>query len=368
MNKPSPSLSIIIPVRAKSPDEFLPRLALRDQCCLDGVTTILIDDGSPKNVSEALAAFCETRGWLYVFEDSRNLAFSLSRARNIGANIAQTEWIFLDDADILYSATFFSRLKVELSHLHRTPLSFVSVPVVYLTQRASAQILTSSIVEEAALTTAMMFENPLGSEDNSLVESFAPASALLAVRKETLQSVGGYSTDFIGWGGEDRDFIFRLIAANPRLPRPKNVALTTSTNLNIITEYSSWRALYRLHGDYLARKGMYAFHCWHADRIWKRQPNKQNNLNLAKKKAQVHMQDVSTHTASLDLSAAEPLRRSLLFSVFDLDRPRRQYLRRSLGQRTIAKSYKFKNDPIGFFADSQSLLLRIIAAAIRKFL
>ena len=357
------SLTVLIPVRANAPDEFLSRLALRDQCNLDGVTTIMVDDGSPAAVSDALASFCTARGWVYVFEDSRDLPFSLSRARNLGVAAARTEWIFFDDADIVYSASFFKRLKVELEHLHRTPLNFVSVPVAYLTQEATAQVLACATLDETALTSAMMFENPMGSKENVLVESFAPASALLALRKDTIIAIGGFSTSFNGWGGEDRDLIFRLLAANPRFPRPDAFAHTTRTNLNALSEYSSWRAAYRLHGDFLARKGLYAFHCWHEDRGWKSERRKQSNLQLAADKARGYMQ---ASAPPLDPAIAMHLRGGLLFNVFDPEHPRRQYLRRGLNQSVLAKWNKFKNDPKGFFYDSKFLPFRLFAAFFKS--
>ena len=267
----SGEVSVIVPVRAADPALYLERLRLRDGCDQTRVRTIVVDDGSPREVAAALRAFCAQRGWRYVAVNSGGEPFSLARARNAGIEHAETEWLFFDDADMVYGSTFFQELRKELALLEQTPFNFLSLPAVYLTESASREVFTHGGIDSlrALLLTRLMLEDPRGSTRNVAIEHFAPASAILALPRKMALSIGGYDTGFQGWGGEDRDFIFRLLCSNRRLPRPDDFTATKVWNLNDTHRFEGWRSLLRLHGDYMARKGMYSFHLHHAPRLWR---------------------------------------------------------------------------------------------------
>jgi predicted glycosyltransferase involved in capsule biosynthesis len=361
----SGEVSVIVPVRCTDPASYLERLRLRDGCDQTGVSTIIVDDGSPMEVATAFRAFCAQRGWQYVPVNSGSEPFLLARARNAGIEHAKTEWLLFDDADMVYGSTFFQDLRKELTLLERTPFNFLSLPAVYLTESASREVFTHGGIDSLRpyLLTRLMLEDPRGSTRNVAIEHFAPASAILALPRQMAVSIGGYDTGFQGWGGEDRDFIFRLLCTNRRLPRPDDFTATKVWNLNDTHRFEGWRSLLRLHGDYMARKGMYSFHLHHAPRPWRTKEGSEANMCRAAGRA--------THVLSaveVGLDAEPELRRSLLFSAFELQQRGRvsERSQKPLRERLAAKTAKLYRDPHTFFEDAASPSLRMLRHLFKK--
>jgi hypothetical protein len=193
----------------------------------------------------------------------------------------------MEDVDIVYANDFYSRLIVEVDLLEETPFNFLSVPVVYLKEDISESIFQSGYIDGyiPQILTAAQFENPKGGDQNRIVESFSPATALFVVRKCTLMHVGAYDEYFEGWGGEDRDVAYRLLSFNDKLKKPEEFEITKNWNLNDTSEYKGWRSAYRLTGDYLAAKGFYGFHLFHEKLDWRTNAGGVQNINFAKDKA-----------------------------------------------------------------------------------
>lgn len=358
-----PDLSVIVPVRTSAPEFYLERLRLRDSCDLTDTETVLADDGSPEEVADELQAFCADRGWSYIRLETSHLPFSLARTRNAGLSAATAEWVLFDDADMVYETTFFGKLLKELPLIEETPLDFLSLPAVYLQEEISREVLARGKIDELlpSILTQLAFEDPRGSPANRVIESFAPASAVLAMKKETALAVGAYDNSFVGWGGEDRDFIFRLLASNRNLPKPKDFNATRTWNLNDTHEFAGWRALFRLHGDYLARKGIYAFHLFHRPNAWRSEAGREN---IEKAAYVAQATTASNPPEEAETPAQQRLKNSLLFSVYaDTNRDQlrlRFYSERSKTQAWTARVRKMRRDPHAYFRDSRLPILRIL--------
>ena len=284
----APRLTTIVPIGTSDFSFYRPRLEVRSKCDLGGIETILVDDCSPPSVAEEIKAFCADKGFRYLSTGSKESNFSLSRARNAGIFAATSDWLFFEDADVVYPASTLQRLAQEIELLADTPFNFVSMPTIYLAEGPSESILAAGFLSErkaASLVSKMLVESPLVDPKGSHIEHFVPASALILVRKKTAIDVGAYDEAFGSWGGEDRDFIYRLLHANPLLDRPPSFYATINTNMNKINEYKGWRALFRIHGDYLAAKGLYAFHLHHPPQRWKSLASTKTNFDLAAQKA-----------------------------------------------------------------------------------
>ncbi len=284
----SPKLTAIISMRTKDFAFYRPRLSIRCQCDLSGVETILVDDGSPPVVGEEIKRFCLEKNLRYISCGSEEQPFSLSRARNAGLFAARGEWVFFEDADIVYPTSAFQSLMREAELLDHTPFNFLSVPTLYLGEDHSRRILeVGALTEDAArfLVTRFLMSSPINGPASNEFEHFVPASSLVLTKRTTAMSVGAFDEAFNSWGGEDRDFIYRLLHANPQLEKPPSFYATINTNMNRINEYKGWRALFRLHGDYLAAKGLYAFHLFHAKLEWKNLESTRANIDLAAQKA-----------------------------------------------------------------------------------
>ena len=365
----SPSLSVVIPVRAQSAAFYVERLRLRDSCDLTGTETILTDDGSPEAEADNLRAFSDERGWRYQRLETGHLPFSLARARNAGAAFASSPWVFFDDADMVYETAFFSRLHKELGLLDGTPFTFLSLPAVYLSQESSKKVLARGSIDELVpdFLTRLALEDPRGGNDNIAIQNYAPASAILVMKKETALANGGYDEGFEGWGGEDREFIFRLLAANDKLPKPNDFTATRVWNLNDTYEFAGWRSLFRLHGDYMARKGFYAYHLFHEPNAW-RTSGDRGNIEEAARRALSHSAD-SWGPAEEDASHRN-IRNSLLFSVYkDVASAKDRHSspqRRSKGAVIAARIRKLAHDPHAFFRDSKLPLSNRISRLFRE--
>ena len=357
------ALSILIPVRAQSIEYFHDRLRLRDQYDLTDIETVITDDGSPDLIGQELRRFCEDRGWRYRRLETGHLPFSLARARNAGLAAAEAEWVFFDDLDMVYATHFFQKLRNEIALVVNTPFQFLSLPAVYLKEEPSKKILNAGKIDQfvPTLLTRLALEDPHGSSTNSTVESFAPASAILAMKKDTAEKVGGYDETFTGWGGEDRDFVFRLLIANGKLPKPTDFSATRTWNLNDTREFAGWRALFRLHGDYLARKGIYAFHLFHESNPWRSEAGRSNIERAARKALSIvdGYADQSNETPE-----HQAFRHSLLYSVYsDPDYSSVQSSKRFASDRSgtakfAARMRKLWQDPYAFFRDSRLPALR----------
>jgi predicted glycosyltransferase involved in capsule biosynthesis len=374
----STKLSIVVPLRALDFTFYRERLVLRDSLALMEVETILVDDGSPSEVAAQISFFCEQRGYTHVRLNSGDRAFSLSRARNAGLKKAKGVFVYFDDADLVYTKVFFQAVLNQLRLLAHSPFNFISVPAVYLTVSASNQVLFDGSLDNSysRVVQALLLEDPKGGPTNDIVASYAPASGVVAVRRDLALQIGGYDEDFIGWGGEDRDFIFRLLALNEQLPLPDKFQQTESWDLNDTCVFQGWRALHRLHGEFMARQGLYAVHLHHEKLDWRKPLSSANNIKRAANKA--------LHTSVADRFADQvfDLQSSLLFDTYrasqlldhkGLSRNLMERVRevnrvkeRSLELRrsSLQKFRKLLISPVAFLADSRFALLR---AAVRLF-
>ena len=353
-------LSILIPVRTEQPDFVLKRLKLRDGCDFGGVEVVLTDDGSGEAAARHLHEFCQAREWTYQRLETGAAPFSLARARNAGLDQADTRWVFFDDADMAYGSRFFQSLQAELKLLDQTPFNFVSFPAAYLSSSVSEEVMAQGTIDPSLprLLTHAMLEDPRGGENNRVIDSFSPASAILAMAKSTALAAGGYDERFEGWGGEDRDFIFRLLAANKALPRPAEFEATRMTNLNDTHNFAGWRSLFRLHGDYMARKGFYAFHLYHDAKTWRSKEGQTRNFQMAASNA-LSFQD-RDREQFVEGQSHLALRRSLIFSTYaDSFEGIPAQSRKSSGN-VSARYRKLLRDPHAFFRDARSPILRAL--------
>lgn len=373
-------LSLLIPVRACYFDFYRRRLQLRDYLNLDGVETIIIDDGSPRHVADDIEKFCNDRGYRYLRINSEDVEFSLARSRNFGMREAKSVWVYMEDADLVYCRDFFQNLISQLALLGETPFNFLSIPAVYLNEAASARIYLEEGVDASyrSLINNLLLEDPKGAAGNSRIDSFAPASGVIALNRELGLALGGYDENFSGWGGEDRDFIFRLLCANDKVKYPAHFNETKSWNLNDTVAYEGWRSLHRLLGDFMARQGFYAFHLYHDKLPWRGDVGSARNMKLAVSKAKAFDE------TAVDQEGRFDLRYTVLFDsyrCYDLLEPSRrdEVLARSLSLANKArdkaqgkarpfhrKMRKLFISPLQYFEDSGSPLLVKLARMARR--
>lgn len=373
-------LSVLVPVRTDDFAFYRKRLALRAALDLNQVETVIIDDGSPPAVAAEIADFCAAQSFEYLRMETADRPFSLARSRNAGVQAARSSWVYMDDADLVYRRDFFQEVIAQLKLLYQTPFNFVSIPAVYLTADASTQVFKDGCLDPSyrQVVHALLLENPKGSSKNRVVESYAPASGVVALSKGLALQVGGYDESFSGWGGEDRDFIFRLLCANEKIGLPENFNETRSWNLNDTLAFDGWRSLHRLHGEFMARQDMYAVHLHHKRQAWRTEISSAKNMRLADGKA------LSVKMTDLPMRERFDWMQSVLFDSYRLHGVLRKKNKKNASSASVndvgrlrdaasGKEYslrkkmrKFLISPAGFLRDSRYAALRVLARFVSK--
>jgi len=272
--------------------ELEARLPLKARSAGDaeGIEFLVVDDCEDEAASRFVREFCEERGWTHIRTAQRSAVFNLSACRNIGIRAARAEHILFEDLDVLHPSDFYGRMLGYARAPRATFHNFVTVPVAYLQPGPTAEIEAGRIdidgavmrVREAMLSAHF---DDAGRVRNAVIESFAPASAILLVRRSILFGVGLFDERFEGWGGEDRDLVLRLLAFNNRIAAGDDLGVTSRTNMSRMRRYSGWRSLFAMHGDHFIEQGLLSVHLHHAERAWKDPQGRRRNMALAASKA-----------------------------------------------------------------------------------
>lgn len=255
-------LSIIIPVRTTTNYDVVERLRYKrmDSSVTEDLECIVVDDGSDQQGAAALKAESERLGYKYLRVDSENKYFSLARARNFGVQHATGKYVLIEDVDISPYQGFYSDIldEIELWDLDKKQEDFFVIPVIYLTEKASTDFLQNNSRLQAKKIIQKYLEF-----DMSYYESGIPCGSMLVVSRHHYLSVGGQNERFERWGFEDHEFANRLLHFSKKFPDPINPTAYFPTKFEEYTRYEGFRARYRLHGDLVAAKGIYAFHIHH---------------------------------------------------------------------------------------------------------
>ncbi|KQV42550.1 MULTISPECIES: glycosyltransferase [unclassified Rhizobium] len=283
----TPTLAVIIAVRANDNVDILERLRWKNIPIDDHVQVVLVDDGSAN--ARELEVLCEEKGWIYKHLMTNDAPFSLARSRNAGIKTATANYVYFEDADFLHKSNFYERLLHVADNLEESPFNFAAIPTLFLTEQASKALIEK--VHSPAdfdhqidqFIAKLPFINP--DVPNDLCDSFAPVGSNILVRRDLCFHVGLFDEYFNSWGGEDRDLIFRLLEKNSFLYRPHAFAETKKWAIHRTTVFEGWRSVYRLHGDWMAGMGIYAVHVHHPENGWKDPYERHANFSYAEKKA-----------------------------------------------------------------------------------
>lgn len=268
-------------------DDFKTNLEIR--ACLynkfykKDTSFLLVDYGDDINESVKFEEFSQANNWDYIKcpPGSNN-----SKAINLGIINSSTEFIILEDIDLIHPIRFYERIQTEIiNDWDSRPFNFYSVPVAYLSEEES---------EAIAINPSLLSEEFLHKIKDDLelnhpykyLQHFASQSSLIVLRKTTAQFVGLFDEAFEGWGGEDRDFIFRLISSNTKIIHNNDFGYTSTENGDRISKYVGWKSIWTLHGDYLYNKDLISFHLYHEERNWKKKGARGNNRSTIKYAAQ----------------------------------------------------------------------------------
>ncbi len=272
-------LSVIVPVRiTPHREEILQRVSycLQDRYLPENIEFLIVDDGSAPELAEKLKNICRKNELKYLNAggDSHQ-PFNLAKVRNYAARHAKGQFILFMDVDLMPYPGFYRDILIEAEVLEMTHFidRFLMCPVLYLTDKA-----WELHAKKDEYLRKSFFINAMLSADRDLIEKYSHGTSVVLVDRHYYLSVGGQNEMFEGWGFEDYEFTTRLIRKNPQFPIPQNWS-TMAGNFMTISQYSGWKAAYRLHGDWLGSKGIYLFHIPHnVDDSFKHHPGRNQKL------------------------------------------------------------------------------------------
>lgn len=284
------NLTAIIRVSGKFSDfesNFNVRSFLYSKYYKNDVNYLIVDYCENNGDSKEIKLFCQKNGWEYIKCPDAN-SLNSSRAINTGIKYASTEFIVIEDIDLIHTKNFYKDIQNKLiAKWDEKPFNFYTFPVAYLDFETS-----DGIVNNPNKLSDENFIDRLDDEielyQTSSVVNFVPQSSLILLRKDLAEFVGLFDENFVGWGGEDRDFIFRLLSVNNHIQLNSDFHYTSTENGFRLSKFVGWRALWALIGDYVYKKGFTSFHLYHEERKWKQNSAKglaRNTIKLAIEKA-----------------------------------------------------------------------------------
>ena len=255
-------ITAIVPIRVNNNSTFrLSRLDFirQDPTAMHYADVLIVDDGSPLPWSEQIAEICARNAYRYERLDTVNKLFSIGRARNHGAQIASTQFVFYMDVDLLPPAGFFRKLdeEVKVRKLSERGEDMIMVPYAFLTEAATEDYLKNGGVERFGEFLDNVIErNP------AVLEKFSTGTPACIYTRLYYLARGGNIDEFSGWGFEDLEFNLRMARLSQIFPIPADYSIDKS-NFDLQFEYRGWKSFYRLFGDRSFLKGLLLFHAWH---------------------------------------------------------------------------------------------------------
>lgn len=251
-------LTVILPIRVT--ENRIDTIAQISNIFLDDklpkdILFLVVDDGSEERYSKEILFRCQELGIGYLYSDTSSQPFSLSRARNRGAQKAQSQFIMFQDIDMLPYSGFYNDIveEIQVQGIEQRINAFMMIGVIYLTKYGTQYYSASS---KQHLLDRLMVNN------SEYIERYSTATSIILLHKEHFDAIGGYDENFEKWGHEDIDLNCRLILEDNLCILPDDF-IKDEKNFNNIFEYRGWKSIYRLYGDRTFFKGIVLFHAWH---------------------------------------------------------------------------------------------------------
>ncbi|MDX0605612.1 hypothetical protein GOD78_31370 [Sinorhizobium medicae] len=276
-NVASPVLTVIITIRTAPHYDMVERLKLRrlDTSIPQNVSFLVVDEGSSQADSQRLRAVCRELSFDYLRVTTEKRSFCAATARNLGAAHARSTFIMHEDVDLFGYPGYYQALvrEIKLQGLVGCSKRFITVPALYLTTEATEEA-TSGALSKDEIIHDFLLGGPM-------VRTSLPASSVIIINRMYYLSIGGYNDQFSGWGLEDLEFAYRLVRASNSFMSPLNHTWLVEAGYATASAYRGWRAQFRLHGEILARKGLFVFHAAHPkDPSWRNKDSHGSNKRL----------------------------------------------------------------------------------------
>lgn len=230
---------------------------------------VVVDFGSAPAQSAIIAGICARHGYTYRFVDDRNV-FSLSLARNIGASLCETDFIYFCDPDFISERDLFRRLAETASALDMRNVVDIMLnpPAFHLGAAETRQFeAAGSPAGQSAVLRRLGFTLNYSVVDKDEERYVAPYSNVFLIGRKMFSLVGGYDTAFRGHGSEDFEFLLRFCIHAGVLPLPQSPDRSIFGPLDAsfyhAKAYLGFRRLFELLSQPAEGLGFKAFHLHH---------------------------------------------------------------------------------------------------------
>ncbi len=212
-------ISFIIPLRYKEKDYIYERaiefIDYFSKTTLD--VELVLSDSSKKKLLQSKSS--KVKIVSYPFDGS---LYSPAKARNEAIKLCSKKYIFFLDVDLFFSETFIESLvNIIKIKLIKEKLKFLMLPCLYLSPLGTKVFEQSN--EKKNMIDIMRTSYIYG--DNKYVERLAVNTSAIVLEKNYFTSIGMFSEDFDGHGGEDFELLHRLASYSPHSMRNEDYYL-----------------------------------------------------------------------------------------------------------------------------------------------
>jgi len=229
---------------------------------------VIVDFGSAPDYAAPIARLCERHDYALVVVDDTGV-FSLARARNIGFQHVETDFVFFCDPDFFGERDLFLRMAQLAGSLDmRSVVDIVlDMPAVHLSQEQSRQFEEAAPDLRSTLLRRWAWTRNYDAFDKTTDSYIAPYSNVFMIHRAMFSMAGGYDESFRGHGSEDFEFLLRLAMHASYLPLPashaQDVYSPHSEEFFEARPYAGFRRLFELMAQPTESVGLKVFHLWH---------------------------------------------------------------------------------------------------------
>lgn len=252
-------LSIIIPFGTSDERSFInERVAEKSRQFKDNPDIeVIFAEGYSSQPAQDLRHEILADGHLYV-KDHNQTRFSLARCRNLGATHASCPMCLFLDVDLHLSAATLEKL-ISLAYQKEVPINpnrFIVVPCAFLTAYGSAEL---AKLPREQWDMRILYE--VNSGNSRFIDFLDQSSSCIVVNRHKFMELGGFDKNLIGHGGEDFDFLMRLIRTCAEFEHwPRDLKFESPVKFH---EYRGFRALFAVAGFESLTYGLLVAHIYH---------------------------------------------------------------------------------------------------------